>query len=151
MNTISIARKRSIVGVAMTFLAVASSASSHVRQTVTPATTVRESPMQTEGKFYCNTKALSPAERERHKRLTEKLMRARTKVVESEKGYEFQFSSSIVSIAELADWAVAESKCCPFFDFHIDLEQHGTLACLRLTGEEGIKPFIRAEFQLTGQ
>jgi hypothetical protein len=151
MNTNSKLGMRGIAGIAMTFLTVASSASSHVGQAAAPAAISRESPMQSEGKFYCNTKALSPAERERHKQLTEKLMHAKTKVVESEKGYEFQFSPSSVSIAELADWAVAESKCCPFFDFHIDLEQHGTLACLRLTGEEGIKTFIRAEFQLTSE
>jgi hypothetical protein len=40
----------------------------------------------------------------------------------------------------------AEGKCCPFFDFHIDLEREGRLLCLRPTGKEGIKPFIRAEF-----
>jgi len=33
----------------------------------------------------------------------------------------------------------------PFFDFHIDVEREGKLLCLRLTGEEGIKAFIRAE------
>jgi hypothetical protein len=65
-----------------------------------------------------------------------------------EKGYEFQFSPSNVSAVELADWVTAESKCCPFFDFHIDLEREGRLLCLRLAGEEGIKAFIRAEFQV---
>ena len=49
-------------------------------------------------------------------------------------------------LAELAEWVGAESKCCPFFDFHIDVEREGKLLCLRLTGEEGIKAFIRAEF-----
>jgi len=68
--------------------------------------------------------------------------------VEMEKGYEFQFSPSTISLAELADWVAAEGKCCEFFDFHIDLERQGTLLCLRLTGEEGIKTFIRAEFQV---
>src|SRR6266404_5791229 len=43
---------------------------------------------------------------------------------------------------------VVQSKCCPFFDFHIDLEGEGKLVCLRLTGEEGIKAFIRAEFKV---
>jgi hypothetical protein len=62
------------------------------------------------------------------------------------KGYEFQFSPQNVTLAELADWVVVESKRCPFFDFHIDLENEGKLICLRLTGEEGIKQFIRAEF-----
>jgi hypothetical protein len=100
------------------------------------------------GKFYCNIKALTPAERARHKELTEKLISVRKEVVETEKGYEFQYGPADVSLAELAEWVVAEGKCCPFFDFHIDLEREGRLLCLRLTGEEGIKAFIRAEFPL---
>jgi hypothetical protein len=100
------------------------------------------------GKFYCNIKALTPAERARHKELTEKLISVRKEVVETEKGYEFQYGPADISLAELAEWVVAEGKCCPFFDFHIDLEREGRLLCLRLTGEEGIKAFIRAEFPL---
>jgi hypothetical protein len=101
-----------------------------------------------QSKFYCNIKALTIEERARHKQLSEKLMAARKEIVETEKGYEFQYSLADVSVAELADWVAAESKCCPFFDFHIDLEREGKLACLRLTGEEGIKAFIRAEFKI---
>jgi hypothetical protein len=102
----------------------------------------------TQRKFYCNIKALTPEARARHKQLSEKLTAARKQIVEIEKGYEFQFSPQDVSLAELADWVAAESKCCPFFDFHIDLEREGKLACLRLTGEEGIKAFIKAEFKI---
>ena len=102
----------------------------------------------TQNRFYCNIKALTPEERAHHKQLSDKLTAARKAVVETEKGYEFQFSPQDVTIAELADWVVAESKCCPFFDFHIDLENQGKLICLRLTGEEGIKQFIRSEFSL---
>ena len=104
--------------------------------------------MTTGSKFFCNMKALAPAERAHHKQLTEKLISSRTEIVEGEKGYEFQFDPSVVSIAELADWAAAESKCCPFFDFHIDLEREGSLVCLRLTGDPGIKHFIQSEFQV---
>jgi hypothetical protein len=109
----------------------------------------KEHPLMTTGsKFFCNIKALAPAERAHHKLLTEKLISSRKEIVETEKGYEFQFDPSVVSIAELASWVFAESKCCPFFDFHIDLEREGTLVCLRLTGDQGIKQFIRSEFQL---
>jgi len=100
----------------------------------------------TQSKFYCNTKALTPEERARHKQLSEKLAAARKEIVETEKGYEFQYSPADISLAELAEWVGAESKCCPFFDFHIDVEREGKLLCLRLTGEEEIKAFIRAEF-----
>ena len=100
----------------------------------------------TQSKFYCNTKALNSTERARHKLLTDKLVSRRTQIVEAEKGYEFQYNPSAVSLSELADWVAVESKCCPFFDFHIDLENEGKLICLRLTGENGVKEFIRAEF-----
>jgi hypothetical protein len=100
----------------------------------------------THREFYCNTKALHPTERARHRLLTDKLVRQRTQIVESEKGYEFQYSPSTVSLAELTEWVAAESRCCPFFGFHIDLENEGTLLCLRLTGEAGVKKFVRAEF-----
>jgi hypothetical protein len=100
----------------------------------------------TQSKFYCNIKALTPEERARHKQLSEKLNAQRKEIVETQKGYEFQYSPADISLAELAEWVGAESKCCPFFDFHMDLEHEGKLLCLRLTGEEGIKAFIRAEF-----
>jgi hypothetical protein len=105
----------------------------------------------TQSKFYCNVNALTPQERAHHKQLTEKLLAARKETVESAKGYEFQFSPKNVTLAELAEWVAAESKCCPFFDFHIDLENEGNLLCLRLTGEEGIKAFLRSEFQIPTQ
>jgi hypothetical protein len=98
--------------------------------------------------FYCNVKALRPAERASHQKLTDRLIAVRTEIVEMDRGYEFQFSPSTMTLAELADWVAAEGKCCPFFDFHIDLEREGKLLCLRLTGEQGIKAFIRAAFQV---
>jgi hypothetical protein len=104
-----------------------------------------------QSKFYCNIKALTPAERVRHKQLTEKLISVRKEVVETEKGYEFQYGPADVTLAELAEWVAAEGKCCPFFDFHIDLERQGALLCLRLTGDEGIKTFIRSEFPVAGK
>jgi hypothetical protein len=114
----------------------------------TQAARTEKQVMTTQSGFYCNIKALSASERARHKELTAKLLASRTDTVEIEKGYEFQYSPAKVSVAEVAEWVVMESKCCPFFDFHIDLENEGQLVCLRLTGREGIKAFIRLEFSL---
>ena|ERR1700747_288816 len=105
-------------------------------------------PMTERSGFYCNITALSPVERANHKKLTDKLADARKHIIETEQGYEFQFSPSRVLLAELADWVANESKCCPFFDFQVSLQREGSLLCLRLTGDEGIKAFIRAEFQV---
>jgi len=101
-----------------------------------------------EGRYFCNVKALSTDERKRHEELTRKLLARHRELVETEKGYEFQYAPEDVSVAEVAEWVVAESKCCPFFDFHIDLEKQGRLVCLRLTGGTNIKTFIWSEFGL---
>src|SRR5262249_25464238 len=100
-------------------------------------------------RFFCNTKALNGDERVRHEALTKKLFAKRQETIETEKGYEVRYSQADVRVGEVAEWAVAESKCCPFFDFHIDLEREGKLVCLRLTGKEGVKQFIRAELGVT--
>jgi len=116
-----------------------------------PAAKPQDAQEKTTTGFYCNTKALNPTERSAHTQLSEKLISSRKRIVETEKGYEFQFNSTDISLAELAQWVVAEAKCCPFFDFHIDLEEKGSLLCLRLTGEPGIKDFIRSQFPIPGK
>jgi hypothetical protein len=103
-----------------------------------------------QSKFYCNGKALNTAERAHHQELTQKLLAARKESVETPAGYEFQFNPKTVTLAELADWVAAESKCCSFLDYHIDVEAEGNLLCLRLTGEQGVKAFIRSEFGVKG-
>ena len=115
---------------------------------VTAGASTRAQAPTEENKFYCNISALNPAERAHHQQLTAKIVAARNEIVETPRGYEFQFSPSSISIAELADWVAAEGKCCPFFNFHIDLEKKGNLLCLGLTGEDGIKPVIRNEFRV---
>lgn len=142
-----VGKSKQIAGVATLALLVGGSgAGVQAAQDTTVARKAEAQMNTTQGKFYCNIRALTAEERAHHKQLSEKLMAARKAIVETEKGYEFQFGPQDVTLAELADWVGAESKCCPFFDFHIDLENEGKLICLRLTGEEGIKQFIRAEF-----
>jgi hypothetical protein len=140
--------KKSLAGLALAVLIASGGAAGMTGQNPPPGGNTEKQMTTGQSKFYCNIKALTPAEREHHKQLGGKLMAARKEIVETTKGYEFQYSPAEVSLAELADWVGAESKCCPFFDFHIDVEREGKLLCLRLTGGEGIKEFIRAEFQV---
>jgi len=141
-------RMRRTTSAALLLLAAGSGVTGLAAQNPVAAATREKQVETTQSKFYCNIKALTSEERAHHKQLTEKLMATRKEIVETAKGYEFQFSPKSVSLAELANWVSAESKCCPFFDFHIDLEGEGSLLCLRLTGEEGIKAFIRGEFSV---
>ena len=145
--------KQTLAGVSATLalaVSILSGGACQMEAQAAPAVGNKEAPATTT-RFYCNTRALDPAERASHRQLSEKLMAARKKIVETEKGYEFQFGPADASLDELARWVKAEAKCCPFFDFHIDLEEQGKLLCLRLTGEPGIKAFIRSEFELPAQ
>ena len=146
--------KERLTGISTTLalaVSILSGGACQLQAQASPAVEHQEAPAATATGFYCNTRALDPAQRASHRQLSEKLMAARKKIVETEKGYEFQFSPSDVSLNELARWVKAEAKCCPFFDFHIDLEDKGKLLCLRLTGEPGIKAFIRSEFEVPGK
>jgi len=94
--------------------------------------------------FFCNLAALDMQERGRHIHLTEQL---RTSIVESRElrsGFEFKLAASI-SLGELVEWVFNESKCCPFFDFTVNLQPHGSGLWLKLEGRDGVKPFIKAE------
>ena len=43
-------------------------------------------------------------------------------------------------------WVAGERLCCPFFDIDVHVEREGGSLWLRLTGREGVKQFIRADF-----
>jgi hypothetical protein len=104
--------------------------------------------MPNQTSLCCDLNAFTPTERDHHKQFTERLMSLRAATVETEAGYEFHFRTTDLSLTDLAGWAQAEAKCCPFFDFQIALRDHGTRVCLGLTGPEGVKLFIRAEFPI---
>ena len=107
-------KRRRAAGMALALL-LSATVTARLHGQSTAITNAEKKTMTTASKFYCNTKALNPAERVRHKELTDKLIAARKEIVETEKGYEFQYSPSNVSLAELADWVAAEGKCSLVF------------------------------------
>ena len=60
-------------------------------------------------------------------------------------GYAFRLPPSWLERA--ARWIAYERKCCPFFAFQMEVAGDGDV-WLRLTGPEGVKPFIVAELGL---
>jgi hypothetical protein len=96
--------------------------------------------------FYCNLKGFTFAERVHHGLLSHKLAEARVDTRELADGYAFLLRPESVSLADLADWVSNERKCCPFFDFNIEIERDGGPMWLKLRGSEGVKQFIRSEF-----
>ena len=99
-----------------------------------------------ESPFACNVSALTSAERHRHfDELGPALRALRTGVRELPNGYEFAFRGDPKTVAMLAEWAVQERLCCPFFDIEVRLDREGGPAALRLTGRKGTKEFMQVD------
>ncbi len=101
---------------------------------------------RSESAFACNRMALTPEQRKRHfDELGPKLRSLRKSVRELPNGYEFEFPADSNTAQLVAEWAVGERACCPFFDIDMRLEREGGSLWLGLTGRDGVKQFIQAD------
>jgi len=73
------------------------------------------------------------------------LLSLKKSVRELPNGYEFEFSADPQTVQLMAEWAVGERACCPFFDIDMHMSREGGPFWLRLTGREGVKQFIHVE------
>lgn len=103
-------------------------------------------PGDKETPFFCNLKALTPAQRTEHQALTVRLADVVVKTRELPDGYAFELDGNRFSTTDLATWTEFERKCCPFFDFNLEWRRENGPMTLRLTGRDGVKSFIQAEF-----
>lgn len=101
-----------------------------------------------EAPFACNLKAFKPEERKEWRRLIEQVTSSVTAMRELPDGYALTIDSRKSSLVDVAKWIDLERKCCPFFDFDLDLHgEDGTLS-LTLKGRDGVKQFIVEDFSL---
>ena len=99
-----------------------------------------------ESPFACNRLALTPEQRKHHfEELGPKLRSLKKNVRELPNGYEFEFPADSNTVQLVAEWAIGERACCPFFDIDLRLEREGGSLWLGLTGREGVKQFIQAD------
>ena len=91
--------------------------------------------------------ALTPEARKRHFDELGPALRAIGKNHrELRDGFEFEFPSDAATVQLVSEWAAGEHLCCPFFDIDLRLERESGALWLRLTGREGVKKFIQADF-----
>ena len=98
--------------------------------------------------FICNTSALSVAQRIRYKELTEKLNDSRQSIKELTDGYAFRFKAVPELIMDAAEFLTLKQLCYPFFNFELAVEADANRLWLHLRGQNGIKKFIRYEFNI---
>lgn len=114
--------------------------------TVLSATLMAES--KRESPFACDRMALNAEARKRHFDELGPALRPLVKSVrELTNGYEFEFPFNADTYRLVTEWTGGEHLCCPFFDIELRLEREGGAFWLRLTGREGVKQFIAADFK----
>jgi hypothetical protein len=96
--------------------------------------------------FFCDRTALTPEQRKRQQELSKILRESVLGIQELPDGFEFEFPSDPSNYQALTEFTPIERACCPFFDISIRLEREGGKFWWRLTGREGVKQFIHAEF-----
>ena len=94
----------------------------------------------------CDMRAMTKAQRAEHARLTRELFAAVQERKELPNGYAFQLAPG--RWLEAAHWADLERRCCPFFAFELSAAADGGALWLRVTGETGVKAFMKEELGL---
>jgi len=112
------------------------------------APTVHSSAGTREARLFCNALALSTDDRLRYGELAKTLRAAVSKTRERDRGLAFRIELERMSLPLLAEWVALERRCCPFFEFTIEVGPEWNSTWLSLAGEEGVKGFIRHELAL---
>jgi hypothetical protein len=96
--------------------------------------------------FVCRLDALPTYEQERHHGVVNELFGSIEAIRELDDGYAFRLPPDPRFAQVASEFISRERLCCPFFKFEIDTTSQDTW--LRLTGPQGVKPFIVEEFGL---
>jgi hypothetical protein len=94
----------------------------------------------------CNLDAISAADRPRYSELRKMLAGAVVGKRELPKGLALQIATDRLALSQLAEWISFERRCCPFFDFGIEVARESGPVWLSLTGRDGVKAFLAEVF-----
>jgi hypothetical protein len=100
---------------------------------------------QTGHSFACDIGAIPPEMRSSHTKLTQAIIQAVEEKRALPNGYAFRLASGKITGEQLVEWIDLEKKCCPFFGFEIHWGKDNGPLSLHLTGDDGVKAFIKSE------
>jgi len=95
----------------------------------------------------CDLTALAAEERALRRELARKVFGAVVERRELDRGFAFRIDLTLASLAQAGEWIGLERRCCPFFDFRIDVGREGGAAWINITGGDGVKEFLRSELR----
>ena len=95
--------------------------------------------------FACAMEAVKAGKRPEHLANARYLFNRVVEIRVLANGFAFQLQPGSGLLTKLGEFIELERLCCPFFGFALEVEPEGAATWLKLTGREGVKPFIRAE------
>lgn len=102
--------------------------------------------MKNDSPIACDLSAFSDSEREAHLIDSQRLFAQVRSVRHLSNGLAFQLPNDAETLPQAARFMADERRCCPFFRFTLDVEPDGGPMWLSLSGREGVKEFLQAEF-----
>jgi hypothetical protein len=100
----------------------------------------------TESPLACDLTAISATDRPRYNELRRILASSAIAKRDLPNGIAIQIAPDKVTLPQLAEWISMERKCCPFFNFKIEVAPDSGPVHLTLTGPPGIKEFLASAF-----
>lgn len=76
----------------------------------------------------------------------EELLMSVQAIDELPNGFAFRLPNETLILQRAATFMVNEQLCCPFFGFTLEIEPQNGHAWLKITGEEGVKDLLQAQF-----
>ena len=99
-----------------------------------------------ESPLACDLDAISASDRPRYNELRKMLAASAIGKRDLPDGIAVKISTERMALAQLAEWISYERKCCPFFEFKIDVAPVSGPVWVSLTGRPGVKEFLAHAF-----
>jgi len=99
-----------------------------------------------ESPLACDLDAISASDRPRYNELRKMLAASAVGKRDLPDGIAVKIATDRMPLAQLAEWISFERKCCPFFEFKVEVAPESGPVWLSLTGRPGVKEFLAQAF-----
>jgi hypothetical protein len=95
----------------------------------------------------CDPTPITPDQRERWMEVGTQVYKAIREIQDLPDGYAFRLPNDPEMLLLVAEDLNFERLCCPFVRYTLEIEPNKGPFWLRMTGREGVKEFVRMEFE----
>ncbi len=95
----------------------------------------------------CDPTAIPADQRDRWAETGKQVYAAVQEVQELADGYRFRLPADSVMLLNVAEYITNERLCCAFLRFAVEVEPNRGPFWLRLTGDAGVKEYLRSTFE----